>query len=156
MMMNKRSDVALLVLRLAGGLIFLPHGYTKVFGEGGVAAFAQDLPGFGIPAFLGYLAAYAEFFGALLLIAGLLTRLSALFLAATMAVAVVVVQLPDALHDVAPGSNRLFSVLHAIELPFALFAMTFALLLLGAGRISLDHALKLEERIGARLRRKRG
>jgi putative oxidoreductase len=155
MTMNKRSDVTLLVLRLAAGLIFLPHGYTKVFGEGGVAAFAQDLPGFGIPAFLGYLAAYAEFFGAILLIAGLLSRLSALLLAATMAVAVIVVQLPDALHDVAPGSNKLFSVLHAIELPFALFAMTFAVLLLGPGRVSLDYALKLEEKAVARLRGRR-
>jgi putative oxidoreductase len=151
--MNKRSDVALLLLRLVCGLIFLPHGYVKVFGEGGVSAFAHDLPGFGIPAFLGYLAAYAEFFGAILLILGLFTRLPALLLAGTMAVAVLVVQLPDALNDVPPGAIKAFVALRGIEMPFALFAIAFAIVLLGPGRISVDHALKLEERVLARLRR---
>ena len=139
------TDASLLILRIATGLIFLPHGYAKVFGNGGPSAFAADLPGYHIPAFLGYLAAYAEFFGAILLIAGLLTRLDALLLAGAMFVAVFVVQLPDAFRD--PDVHGIAAVLHSIELPLALLAMTAAVLLIGPGRLSLDALLRVEEKI---------
>ena len=132
------GDVAALLLRLAVGLIFIPHGYSKVFGRGGVSAFASDLPSYHIPTFLGYIAAYAEFFGAILLIAGLLTRLDAFLLACTMAVAVVVVQLPDAMNDVPAGANRFFVAMKGIEMPLSLFAATAALVLIGGGKYSLD------------------
>jgi len=130
------TDVSTLLLRIAAGAIFVPHGYSKVFGEGGPSAFAADLPSYHIPVFLGYVAAYAEFFGAILLIAGLLTRIDALLLAGTMFVAVFVVQLPDALHD--PDAHGAGAVLHTIELPLAMFALTGAVVLLGPGRFSLD------------------
>ena len=42
--------VALVVV----GLIFIPHGWSKVFGAQGVSGFAQDLPSYGVPAFLGW------------------------------------------------------------------------------------------------------
>ena len=141
------TDASLLILRIATGLIFLPHGYAKVFGNGGPSAFAADLPGYHIPAFLGYLAAYAEFFGAILLIAGLLTRLDALLLAGTMFVAVFVVQLPDAMRDPDAAGHRFASSMHAVELPLALLAMTAAVLLIGPGRLSLDALLRVEEKI---------
>ncbi|MGZ5475500.1 MAG: DoxX family protein [Thermoanaerobaculia bacterium] len=141
------SDIAALILRVVIGLIFIPHGYSKVFGQGGPAAFASDLPNYHIPAFLGYVSAYAEFFGAILLIAGLLTRLDAFLLACTMAGAVVLVQLPDALNGAEPGANKFFEAMKGIELPFSLFAGTAALVLLGGGRLSLDALLRLEERL---------
>ena len=141
------TDTSLLILRIATGLIFIPHGYSKVFGSGGPSAFAADLPGYHIPAFLGYLAAYAEFFGAILLIVGLLTRLDALLLAGTMFVAVFVVQLPDALRDPDAAGHRFSGAMHAIELPLAMLAMTLALLLIGPGRLSLDSLLRVEERM---------
>jgi putative oxidoreductase len=128
-------DVAALLLRLTAGAIFLPHGYTKVFGKGGVAAFASDLPSYHIPTFLGYIAAYAEFAGAILLIIGLLSRLDALLLAGTMLVAAFVIVLPDALQE----APTMFSVMKAIELPLSLFAVTMAIVILGPGRLSLDH-----------------
>ena len=141
------TDVAALSLRIAAGLIFIPHGYSKVFGSGGPSAFAADLPGYGLPAFLGYLAAYAEFFGAILLIAGLLTRIDALLLAGTMFVAVFVVQLPDALRDPDAAGHRFFASMKAVELPLALLAIMAALLLIGPGRLSLDFLLRVEERL---------
>src|SRR5260370_2070484 len=49
------SDIAVLLLRAALALIFIPHGWSKVMGAGGVGAFVQDLPSYGIPAFLGYI-----------------------------------------------------------------------------------------------------
>jgi putative oxidoreductase len=141
------SDIAALLLRVALGLIFIPHGYSKVFGSGGPAVFASDLPSYHIPAFLGYVSAYAEFFGAILLIVGLLTRLDAFLLACTMAVAVVVVQLPDAINGAEPGANKFFEAMKGIELPFALFAGSAALVLIGGGRLSLDALLRIEERL---------
>ncbi len=146
-MKRRALDIAALVLRIATGLIFIPHGYAKVFGSGGPAAFAADLPAYHIPSFLGYVAAYAELFGAILLIAGLLTRLDAFLLACTMAAAVLLVQLPDALNGAEPGSNRFFEAMKGIELPFSLFASTTALVLMGGGRLSLDALLRLEERL---------
>jgi putative oxidoreductase len=141
------SDIAVLILRVAVGLIFIPHGYSKVFGKGGPAAFAADLPSYHIPAFLGYVSAYAEFFGAILLILGLLTRLEAFLLACTMAGAVLLVQLPDALNGADPGANKFFEAMKGIELPFSLFAGCTVLLLIGGGRLSLDSVLRIEERL---------
>lgn len=147
--MRKSTDIAALLLRLAAGLIFLPHGWAKVFGEGGPAAFAADLPSFGLPAFLGYVAAYAELFGAALLILGFLVRLDAFLLACTMAGAIYAVKLPDVLAEIQPGAIRSFAILRGIELELALFAMSVALVFLGAGRVSLDHPLRIDGRIAS-------
>ena len=150
------GDLALLILRVSAGLIFLPHGWSKIAGEGGAAAFAADVAAnYHIPTFLGYLAAYAEFAGAILLIAGLLTRLDALLLAGTMFVAAFIVQLPDALFEVQPGAIKAFVALRGIELPLAMLAICLALVLLGAGRISLDHAFGIDRRAAALLPKKR-
>jgi putative oxidoreductase len=153
--MNNRSiDWAALLLRVGVGLIFIPHGFSKVFGSGGVAAFAQDIPAFGLPAFLGYVAAYSEMFGAILLIAGLFTRLDAVLLACTMTVAVLFVCLPDVLHDPQRNTGLFFAVMHAAELPICLFGASTALAILGPGRFSLDALLRIEQRVAARLRRR--
>src|SRR5262249_25141011 len=133
-----RTDAALFVLRVACGLIFIPHGVAKVFGSGGVAKFASSLPSYGIPTFLGYVAAYSEFVGGILLIAGLLTRLDALLLAGTMFVAAFVVALPDAVRDPDAGGNKIFAAIRGMELPLSVLAAMIALVLLGGGRWSVD------------------
>ena len=145
-------DVAALLLRVVAALIFLPHGWSKVAGDGGASAFANDIAAsYNIPTVLGYVAAYSEVIGAVLLVAGLLTRLDALLLACTMFVAAFIVQLPDALFEVQPGANRMFVALRGIEMPLALFAICVALLLTGGGRFSLDHLLRIDERMAALL-----
>ncbi len=137
--MNRwRTDTAILVLRVASGLIFIPHGYSKVFGAGGVAVFAQSLPEYGIPTALGYLAAYSELAGGIFLIAGFLTRVCAVPLGCTMFVAAFVVQLPDALHDPQAGKLKVFVAIRSMELPLSILAVMIALLLMGGGRFSLD------------------
>jgi putative oxidoreductase len=150
------SDVAALVLRISAGLIFLPHGWSKIAGQGGAAAFAADIAAnYGIPAVFGHIAAWGEVAGAILLLLGLLTRLDAFLLAATMFVATFIVQLPDALFEVPPGAIKLFVALRGIELPLAMFAISFTLLLTGAGRVSLDHALGIDSRLAAFLPKKK-
>jgi len=148
-------DVAVLLLRVGIGLVFIPHGYSKVFGEGGPAAFAADVPNYHLPVFLGYVAAYAEMFGAVFLIAGFLTRLDALLLAGTMAAAAFLVQLPDALYGLQPGASKFMEAMRAIEMPFTLMIGCLALVLLGSGRISMDALLGLEERTVALFRKKK-
>jgi putative oxidoreductase len=138
-----RTDTASLVLRVACGLVFIPHGFSKIFGSGGVANFAQGLPSYGIPTFLGYVAAYSELIGSIALILGLFTRIAAVLLAGTMFVAAFVVQLPDALHDPdAAGKNKMFAAIRGMELPLSVLAAMIALVLLGGGRWSLDAAIK--------------
>lgn len=149
-------DLASLILRLAAGLIFLPHGWSKVAGDGGAAAFASDIAAnYNIPSLLGYVAAYAEVIGAILLIAGLLTRLDALLLAGTMFVAAFIVQLPDALFGVEAGAIKAFVAIRGIETPLAMLAICLALVLIGPGKLSLDALLRTEERVHSLLWRRR-
>jgi putative oxidoreductase len=123
------NDAAALLLRVAGGLIFLPHGWSKIAGEGGSAAFAADVAAnYGIPSLLGHIAAYSEVVCGVLLIVGLLTRIDAFLLAATMFVATFIVQLPDALFEVPPNAIKTFVAIRGIETPLALFAISTALL----------------------------
>lgn len=154
-MRNWNTDGAALLLRLGTGLIFIPHGYPKAFGAGGPAAFAADMPSFGIPVFLGYVAAYAEFFGGIALLAGLLTRVDAFLLGCTMAVAAFRVQLPDALYGVEPGASKFFAAMRGIEMPLALLVACAALVLIGGGRLSIDALLRVDERVAALLAKKK-
>ena len=154
--MRYAEDVSLLLLRVTAGLIFIPHGYSKVFSAGGIASFAADMPAYGIPAWLGYIAAYSELAGGVLLILGLLVRVHALLLAGTMGVAAFVVQLPDALVDAPPaGLLRVFAAIRGIELPLAMFALTLGIVLSGAGRFSLDALLGVDRRMAALLPKKK-
>jgi putative oxidoreductase len=149
-------DLASLVLRVAAGLIFLPHGWSKIAGEGGAAAFAADIASnYHLPTLLGHLAAWSELAGGVLLLVGLFTRLDALLLAGTMAVATFVVQLPDALYGVDPHAIKFFAIMHGIELPLAMFAIALSLLLVGGGRFSLDALFGIESRAVALVRKRK-
>jgi putative oxidoreductase len=150
------SDIGALILRIAAGAIFLPHGWPKIMGEGGPGAFAADIAAnYHLPTFLGYVAAYSEVIGAILLVAGLFTRLDAFLLACTMFVAAFIVQLPEALYEVPADAIKSFVILRAIELPLALFAICVALVLTGPGRVSLDHLFGIERRVCALLPKKK-
>jgi putative oxidoreductase len=74
----------------------------------------------------------AEFFGGLLLIAGLLVRPAALALAVAMIVAIVMVHLP----------NGLFMSNNGYEFGLALLVVSVALVFRGAGSFSVDSALQ--------------
>lgn len=76
-----------LILRLFIGAAMMTHGFPKLFG--GMEGFTEFVAGLGVPApqVMAFLAAFAESFGALLLLIGLLTRPAAFLIACTMAVA---------------------------------------------------------------------
>ena len=118
------ANVGLLLLRVFIGGALLTHGWGKMFG--GLGGFIDGVAqmGFPAPTVLGFLAAFAESFGAILLAIGLLTRPAAFLIVATMAVAVF-------------GAHKgaAFSVQEAAWL-YLVPALFF--LLKGAGRWSLD------------------
>lgn len=115
----------LLVLRVWLGLsMFLLHGLAKLQNFGGTVAMFQEK--MGIPSVFGAAAVIAESVFAILLVIGLATRLSAAFLAVTMAVAFFKV------HQLAlSGAN-------SGELAFIYLAGFVALFFTGAGRFSAD------------------
>jgi putative oxidoreductase len=128
---TSRTDLALLVLRLVLGTVFLAHGGQKlfVFGLGGVqGAFGQmGIPGAGV---VGPLTAFVEFFGGLAVLTGLLTRLAGVGLAITMLGAIALVHLPAG-----------FFAPKGVEFPLSLLGIAASLAIAGAGRYSLDHVL---------------
>lgn len=127
--MEKLKPLALLLLRLALGVIFAFHGYPKLFTH------TQDaMQGFvhmGFPSYFVYIAGVIEFFGGCLLIVGLFTRVAGLFLAGEMAVALVRV------HGILSNPMNV----EAYQFPLAMAVGAFALATLGAGLISLDQAV---------------
>jgi putative oxidoreductase len=123
--LDRLEPLALLVLRLVLGAIMIGHGYGKVFG--GLQSFTHYVSGLGLPGWLGYFAAAAEFLGGILVVAGLFTRCAGLAICADMLVAIWKVHLKNGLL----GD-------HGYQFPLALAAMAFALIFLGAGPIALD------------------
>jgi len=85
--LEKLKPLALLLLRLGLGIIFVFHGYPKLFTHTREAM--QGFAHMGFPVYLAYVSGVFEFFGGLLLIVGLFTRIAGLLLAAEMAVALV-------------------------------------------------------------------
>ena len=79
------ANVGLTLLRVFIGAALLTHGWGKMFG--GLGGFIEGVAkmGFPAPTVLGFLAAFAESFGAILLAVGLLTRPAAFLIVATMA-----------------------------------------------------------------------
>lgn len=75
------SDNGVLIARVFAGLVMLPHGLQKLFGMFGGHGFSSTLEFFsgsmGIPVPIGFLIIMGESVGALFLILGLLSRLSA-------------------------------------------------------------------------------
>lgn len=135
-LLKSTGGYAALILRVPVGLILAAHGSQKLFGwfEGyGLEGTGQWMASIGLEP--GYLMALmsgsAEFFGGLALVLGLLTRPAALVTAFTMLVAIFSVHI----------SNGLFMSNNGYEYALSLLAVTLALTIQGAGRVSLDNAL---------------
>jgi putative oxidoreductase len=74
------EDIAGLIVRLALGIVILPHGLQKLlglFGGGGFSATMDHFVQIGMPALVAFLVIMGESFGALGLIVGFLTRFAA-------------------------------------------------------------------------------
>ena len=134
--LGSRAGYGLTVLRIFVGIIFAAHGSQKLFGwfgGGGLAGTAQWMESIGLaPGMLmAVLAGGTEFLGGLALIIGLLARPAALGLSFTLLVAIFSVHI----------SNGLFMANNGYESALALLGGTVAVLIEGAGKLSIDRAL---------------
>lgn len=130
--LDRLQPLALLLMRLTLGVIMVAHGYHKIFG--GLQHFVQIVHGMGLPSWLGYISAFTEFLGGLLLLAGFFTRVAALGICVDLAVAIWKVHLHNGLLG-APDRP-------GYEFPLAAATIAFALIFFGAGPIALDHVLR--------------
>ena len=130
--LDRLQPLALFVMRIALGTIMIAHGYHKVFG--GLHGFAHAVGGMGLPSWLGYVSAFTEFVGGMLLIIGLFTRPAAFAICINLSVAIWKVHLHNGLlgSPDRPG----------YEFPMAAAAIAFALIFFAAGPIALDHVLR--------------
>ena len=121
------EDLALLVLRLVLGGVFIAHGAQKLFGWFGG-------PGLqGTAGFFEKLGGLAEFGGGLLVLLGLLTPLGALAVIVVMIVAILRVHLP----------NGFFNTSGGYEFNLTLIGIAVALILAGSGAYGLDAVLRI-------------
>jgi len=127
--LDRLQPLALAVVRLTLGVIMVAHGYHKVFG--GLHHHAQFVASLGLPAWLGYVSAFAEFFGGILVLAGFFTRAAAFLLLVDLIVAIWKVHW----HNGLTGD-------HGYEFPLAAAALAFALIFFGGGAISFDRVLR--------------
>ena len=125
--LNRFQGLGALVMRLVLGIIMVRHGYTKIIPSGALYTYSQTLAHKNLPVWLGYVSAFTEFFGGMLLIVGLLTRVAAFMTAIDMAVAIIKVHL----HGGLMGPN-------SFALPLALFAISLMLVFTGCGWLGLD------------------
>src|SRR6266436_4635544 len=135
------ADYALMLARVVLGALFFIHGDQLMLGwfggyglNGSLQFFSHQL---GIPASFSLLAIFAEFFGGLLLLMGLVGRAAALALICTMAVAVVKVHWQFGLF------MNWFGTQKGEGFEYHLLAITIGVVvaLRGSGALSLDRLL---------------
>jgi putative oxidoreductase len=125
-------DLAILLTRVAVGLVFVAHGWQKLFTNGidGTATFFDQV---GVPAAsaAAWFAAVVELAGGAALVLGLAVPVAGVLLLVDMLGAFVFVH----------AGAGLFVDQGGYELVLALAAAALVLTALGAGRFSVDHLL---------------
>jgi putative oxidoreductase len=128
---------AQLLIRVALGVVILPHGAQKVFGWFGGAGYAktiQAFAGMGFPAWCTVALMATETLGAVLLIAGFLTRIWALGIGIAMTICMF-------MHHVEHGFFMNWfgqQQGEGFEYHILVLGIVFALLVRGGGLLSVD------------------
>lgn len=128
--LSKYRDFGLLILRVGIGILLITHGYPKLMagpsGEHGWTKLGGTMGLFGItfaPTFWGFMAAFAEGVGGLLIVLGLFFRPATLLVLFTMIVAVY-------MHLTVMKAG------HEPALVYGIIALS--LFIMGPGRYSID------------------
>ena len=135
--LNRFQPFGAFVMRLVLSVIMVTHGYTKIIPTGSLYTFSHSVAHLHLPIWLGYVAAFTEFFGGILLFVGLLTRLVALMMAIEMVVAMIKV--------------HLHAGLNSFNLPSACFAIALMLVFTGCGWLGLDDFVGRAKGAGAKV-----
>jgi putative oxidoreductase len=135
---STKLNLVLLILRLSLGVIFIYHGLEKITGPSGGAGWVTDMygrrPELQVPTTLTFTGiqlavSWGEFIGGVALLVGLLTRLAALGMIIIQAGAIILV---TGARGFSPETGA------GYEYNIALLAMCLSLLILGAGKWSVD------------------
>jgi putative oxidoreductase len=143
-MLNKllatSNEWQLTVMRLAVGIMILPHGMQKTFGTFGGPGFSAQMAGFTgpghIPAVFAFLAIMAELLGGIGLILGCLTRIASFGVLCVMVIGAALVNLPNGLFMNWTGQQKG----EGFEFHILAVALLIALMTKGAGPLSIDRA----------------
>ncbi|WP_434681172.1 DoxX family protein [Pseudomonas sp. R1-18] len=135
-LLSTRAGYGLTVLRAIVGIIFIAHGSQKLFGAFGgygLEGTGQYMESIGLtPGYLmALLSGSAEFFGGVAVLIGLLARPAAAVLILLLAVAIFSVHI----------SNGLFMSNNGYEFALALLGGSIAVLIEGAGKLSVDRVI---------------
>ena len=120
------NDIVFMGLRSALGVIFILHGISKFNPE-----FAENLPSMGLPAEMQVPIALAELIPGILMIIGVLSRLSASLISVIMLGAIFMVK----------GASSITGK-GGVELDLILLASALLIMIVGPGRISLVQIIK--------------
>jgi len=123
--LDRLQPLGLVALRAVLGAVMIGHGYGKVFG--GISHVGDMVRHLGLPGWLAYPLAATEFFGGILMIAGLFTRCVGIAILIDMLVAIWKVNWKNGFMG---GGGYQF--------PLMIAAVAFALIFFGGGPIALD------------------
>ena len=139
-LLRTNNDFVLTVVRLVLGVVFFAHGAQKMLGWFGGYGFSATMGFFehsGIPAVFAFLAIAAEFFGGLGLLLGLLSRVAAFGITCNMVVAIATLHHRFGLFMNWTGAQKG----EGFEFHLLVLAITFLIMVRGAGAFSLDRLL---------------
>ena len=131
--LEKYHDLALLLLRIGVGVVFIVAGWGKLTGIEGVQGFFGDL-GIPLAGMMAWVVAIVEFVGGLMVLTGLYARIPNLLLAFIMVVAIFTTKISG--FDIGDPGTRV---------DILLLLMTLALAILGSGKYSLNSMLGKED-----------
>ncbi|WP_122501178.1 DoxX family protein [Pseudomonas viridiflava] len=134
--LTTRAGYGLTILRVIVGIAFIAHGSQKLFGAFGgygLEGTAQYMESLGLtPGYLmALLSGGAEFFGGLGLLVGLLARPAAALVTVLLLVAIFTVHI----------GNGFFMANNGFEYALALLGGALAVVIEGAGKLSLDRLI---------------
>ena len=124
---NKLYDLVHMGMRASIGVIFIVHGFGK-FGNPGFGGWISSM---GIPAEMQIPIALAEFIPGILLIIGILTRISGALLSIVMLGAIFLVK----------GASNLTGD-GGYEFDLILLSVSLVIIVSGPGRVSISHLIK--------------
>lgn len=124
--LKKLEPLALLLLRCGLALVFIYHGYPKLFGD--TAKFVESFQAIGLPPFVVYVTGVIELFGGVALAFGLLTPVAGLLLLFDMCAAMWKYNFNEGIYAV-----------REYELPLVLGLASLMVAATGGGRLSLDY-----------------
>jgi putative oxidoreductase len=125
--LNSLQPFGALLMRVVLGVAMVMHSYEKVIPHGALSHYAHYIVSLGMPYWLGYVSAFTEFAGGILLILGLLTRFAAFMISINMAFAIILVNR----HHGYSGS----------QYSLALLVVAMMLVVYGAGTLALDRKI---------------